>query len=258
MSWTSKVWNWVNQPIPSEQRAVTSFDVFGNSDQGVKTVSGARVSEDTAFKYSVAYSAMTLIADAVSSLPPQAQKKSEDETLEPTRLPDWIRKPHPEQSRFDVWNQIMLSVLAWGNGYARIIRRPSDGVIVALDPLDPDSVTVEWDPIRPLRRRYKIDHASEWLTSYEILHVQGPTLPGHAAGLSVIAQSREAIGLGLTLEEFGARYFGQGSQAKIVIEMPQKIDTADEAARIVKTFERFHKGRGNWHRPAIVSLPRLA
>lgn len=247
-------------PIPlwrkllfGEQRAVTNWDVWGQDGSGSRTNSGTYVNETNAFKFQVVYSAITLIADGVASLPPQAFVESEDGTMEPAGLPNWIRKPHPEMRRFDVWNQLLISVLAWGNGYAQFIRRPSDGVIVGLSVLDPVDVTVEWDPNRLGYRRYKIMNGP-WLTAQEVFHIQGPTLPGREKGMSVIAQAREAIGLGLTLEEFGARYFGQGSQAKIVIELPgSQVPDEGKAKAIVSTFERFHRGKGNWHRPALVT-----
>lgn len=244
-------WNRINPPVAPDQRAVVPFDVIGNSDYGLKTTSGRFVNEESAFKFGVAWASMTLIADGIASFEPQAFKvSSEDQSQELTETPQWIRKPHAELRRFDVMNQLLLSVLAWGNAYAFMIRRPSDLQIVGLDVLDPSKVHTEWDPDRPGYRRYKI--GAIWYTSFEIFHVQGPTLPGQPEGMSVIHQMREALGLGLTLEEFGARYFGQGSQQKIVIEMPQKVDT-EEAKRIVATYERFHKGKANWHRPAIMS-----
>lgn len=246
-------WNRINPPVTPEQRAVTTFDVIGDTDWGLKTSSGKAVSEVTAFKFGVAYAAMTLIADGISAMEPAAydQDKS-DGTLTRTDLPQWIRKPHPELRRFDVMNQLLLSVLAWGNAYAAIIRRQSDLQIIGLEVLDPGKVHCEWDPDRPGHKRYRMLHDPVWLTNFEIFHVQGATLPGWPTGMSVIAQMREAIGLGLTLEEFGSRYFGQGSLQKTVIEMPHSVDD-QEAKRIVATYERFHKGKNNWHRPAIMS-----
>jgi HK97 family phage portal protein len=252
LQWTKQLWDRINPPLSDEQRAVYAFDVYGESDIGTRTASGARVSEESGFKYSVAYAAMTLIADGIAGLKPEALRELEDGSEEKATVPNWIIRPHPELRRFDVWNQLLLSVLAWGNGYAMLIRRPTDGQIIGLEVIDPGVMTVEWDPAMPFKRRYKINNQGPWLSSMEIFHIQGPTLPGQAAGLSVIAQAREAIGLGLTLEEFGGRYFGQGSQAKVVLEVPQQMDTA-EAARMVKTYERFHKGKANWHRPAIMS-----
>jgi len=238
--------------MPQELRAVLPWNVYGNEDAGTKTNSGNYVNEESAFKMGVVFAAVTLIADGVASLPPKAFTMSDDGNRTEQQIPQWIRKPHPEIRRFDLFGQLMISMLTWGNGYAQFIRRPSDGVIIGLNVLDPANVTTEWDPDKPGYRRYKINGQGPWLTSYDIFHVQGPTLPGEPDGMSVIKYAREAIGLGMTLEEYGARYFGQGSQAKVVLELPNNIDEP-RAKDIVRTFERFHRGKSNWHRPAIVS-----
>jgi HK97 family phage portal protein len=238
--------------MPQELRAVLPWNVYGNEDEGSKTNSGVYVSEDSAFKMGVVFAAITLIADGIAALPPKAYSLGADGNRIEQDLPQWIRSPHPEIRRFDIFNQLLVSALSWGNGYAILRRRPSDGIIVGLDVLDPADVTVEWDPNKPGYRRYRLSGTGPWLTSYDIFHIQGPTLPGAASGMSVIHYAREAIGLGLTLEEYGARYFGQGSQAKIVLEMPNNVDEA-KAKDIVRTFERFHRGKNNWHRPAIAS-----
>lgn len=234
-----------------ESRAIYPWNVYGSEDGGVQTNSGQRVSEITAFKYSVAWAAMTLIADGVASLPPQAFRVDDKGNRQVTDLPQWIRSPHPDIRRFDVWNQLMLSVLAWGNAYALFMRRPSDGQIIGLNVLDPASVECEWDG-RGFRQ-YRISGNGAWLTGKDVFHIQGPTLPGDPKGMSVIAMNREAIGLGLTLEEFGSRYFRQGSQAKLILEIPQKVKDSQEAKKIIDVFEMFHKGKGQWHRPAIAS-----
>lgn len=257
----AKLWDRINPPRSPEQRAVMPWNVYGDTDTGVSTNSGTRVSERSAFTYGIVYSAIGLISETIAGLPPEARKKegdAEDVGAEvATELPQWIRKPHPDIVRFDFIQSLVTSLLAWGNAYCTIVRRPSDGVIVGLDLLDPDTVQVEWDPDKPGYRRYRVENKKTrqhgpWVGSYEVMHLQGPTLPGDPKGLSVIAQAREAIALGLTLQEFGSRYFGQGSMAKIVLEIPRQLEPAD-AARIVKTYERFHKGKMNWHRPAVAS-----
>jgi HK97 family phage portal protein len=238
--------------MPQELRALLPWNVYGADDPGRETTSGANVTEGNSFKMGVVFAAITLIADGVASLPPRAFTEAEDGSRTSQTVPQWIRKPHPEIRRFDVFNQLLVSALAWGDGFARFIRRPSDGVIIGLNVLKPENVHAEWDPEKPGYRRYRLNGSGPWLTSYDIFHIQGPTLPGEATGMSVIKYAREAIGLGLTLEEYGARYFGQGSQAKIVLEIPSNVDEP-KAKAIVRTFERFHRGKNNWHRPAIVS-----
>ena len=232
--------------------AITWNQVYGE-DNPVKSYSGKDVSEATALKYGVVWACVTLIADAISSLPPEAVIEPNDNgPIQSAPLPPWIKRPHPELRRNEVWNQLAISMLLWGNGYAQFVRRPSDGVIVRLMPLDPARVHCEWDPKRSGYRRYQID-GGPWLTSQDMFHVMGPSLPGEATGMSVIRHAREAIGLGLTLEEFGARYFAQGSMAKVVIKVPNKQLGTDQARDIVNMYERFHRGPGNWHRPAVLS-----
>ncbi len=234
----------------TEDRALTWIPWWDRGLDGppTTTFSGATVNKDTALTLSAVWAAATLIADAVASLP--AEALNGDEAVE---LPQWIRSPNRELRRFDFWNQMMLAVLLTGNAYAQFVTRPSDGVPVGLMILEPHRVHVEWNPNVPGERRYKVDNGT-WLSRREIFHIQGPTLPGHAKGMSVVTQARESIALGLTLEEFGARYFGQGSQAKVVIEMPNTVNVDfDKAKQIVKVFELFHKGRANWHRPAVMS-----
>lgn len=238
--------------LSPELRAVLPWNVYGSEDENTKTGSGASVTESNSFKSGVVFAAVTLIADNIAALPPKAYTFGPDGNRLEQDLPQWIRSPHPEIRRFDIFNQLLISMLTWGNGYAQFIRRPSDGVIVGLQVLDPDSVHTEWNPDKPGYRRYRVDNTGPWLSSVDIFHVQGPTIPGEPSGMSVIRYAREAIGLGLTLEEYGARYFGQGSQAKIVLEIPSNIDEP-KAKDIVRTFERFHRGKNNWHRPAVMS-----
>lgn len=238
------------------RRAVRWDQLADNGMLVPSTASGKSIDEKEALKYGVVWASATLIADAVSYLTPEAF------VIDPTTsqvskspLPRWIESPHPELRRGEVWNQLLLSALLWGNGYGLLIRRDSDGVIVGMLVLKPNDVTCEWDPNKKGYRRYKVAGSNKWLSSGDILHIMGPAMPGCATGMSVIAQAREAIGLGMTLEEFGARYFSQGSMAKVVIKVPGKQLTEQQARDLVQTYERFHRGRGNWHRPAVLSGP---
>jgi HK97 family phage portal protein len=230
-----------------------SWHSMYGEDHPHRTYAGKAVNERMALRYGVVWACVTLIADAISSLPPEAVIEPTDGgPIQMAPLPQWIRRPHPELRRNEVWNQLAISMLLWGNAYALIVRRPSDGVPIGLRPLDPNRVWCEWDVERPGFRRYAVD-GGPWLSSQDIFHVMGPAMPGWPVGMSVIRHAREAIGLGLTLEEFGARYFAQGSMAKVVIKVPNKQLSGEQARDIVNMYERFHRGPGNWHRPAVLS-----
>ncbi len=234
-------------------RAVTWNRVYGDGRSGWQTASGATVSETSALKFSVVWASVTLIADALSSLEPEAFRLDPNGVRVGIPVPRWVSKPSVTYRRNDITSQLMISALLWGNGYALLARRDSDGVIVGMVVLDPNDVECEWDPNRSGYRRYRINGTGPWLTEGDILHLQGATLPGKAKGMSVIAQARESIGLGITLQEFGARYFGQGSHQKVIIKVPNKVLPEHEARDLVRQYEQFAKGTGNWHRPSVLS-----
>jgi HK97 family phage portal protein len=76
----------------------------------------------------------------------------------------------------------------------------------------------------------------------DLFHVRGYPWPGQLEGLSPIAYAREAIGLGLGAEKFGARFFGDAGIPSGYLYSEQKI--GDEAAKHVKAvWEQAHKGR---------------
>lgn len=223
------------------------------ADAQYKTASGKVVQDEVALTYSVVWAATRLIVESISTLPPKAVSEEADGSLVPANLPAWVRSPHPDIRRSDILAQFLTSVILWGNGYARIVR-DGRGAITALVPVAPARINVQWvDPIVRDRRYYQID-GGQWLYDKDIMHVQGPTIPGQPFGLGVISQAREAIGLGLSLEEFGARYFGQGSLAKVVLKVPgAKPLGPGDAKELVAGYERFHRGANNWHRPAVAS-----
>jgi len=216
------------------------------------TNSGTRVDEESSLKQGVVYAAVTLISDGVASLKPRAYQEDSEGHHQYIPVPTWIQKPHPEIRRYEIFNQLLVSALLWGNGYALIIRRPSDDQIIGLRPLDPVRVRVEWNPDRPGYRRYQINGSDAWLTSHDIFHLQGPTLPERPGGMSVIQHARESIGLGLTLEEFGARFFGQGAQHRVVIESPNNLNY-EQARNLADNYMHAHSGPSNWHGVSVAS-----
>jgi HK97 family phage portal protein len=235
-------------------RAVTWNKFYGGDDTGRKTASGTFVSENSALKSSVVWASATLIADSLAGLTPEAYREDPSTGLRSAvPVPRWVMRPSQTFRRTDVIAQLLLSALLWGNGYALLARRDSDGQVVGMVIVDPKSVECEWDPERKGFRRYRINGKGQWLTEGDMMHIQGATLPGSAKGMSVIAQARESIGLGLTLEEFGARYFGQGSHQKVIIKVPNKILPENEARDLVRQYEQFTRGPGNWHRPSVIS-----
>jgi HK97 family phage portal protein len=78
-----------------------------------------------------------------------------------------------------------------------------------------------------------------------ILHFKDLSLDG-VVGKSRIIQAKEAIGLGLAAEKFGAEFFGNGSQARGVLEHPGMM--GDEA---YANFKKSWESRGHHSTPIL-------
>lgn len=227
------------------------WDVLGPLLSGTKTSSGKHVDEDTAFKYSTFYACVALISESIAMLNVSTYTEDEEgrQTTAPT--PNWLRDPMVDLGRFWVNQQLLMGMLMHGDGYAQILRRPSDGTITGYVPLHPLDVQCEWDPNRFGFRRYSVK-GGPWVDGTTVLHIPGLMKTGEPNGISVLGAAREAVGLGLTQEEFGAKFFARGSVMSGVIQVPGKLDT-DQAKIMIDSFARRHSGADNWHKPGLLS-----
>jgi HK97 family phage portal protein len=85
----------------------------------------------------------------------------------------------------------------------------------------------------------------------DVLHVTEMLLPGEKRGTSRIKQAKDSLGLGLALEEYAGRFFGNGAYAGVVLEVPNEL-TKEQAEEIQQAWEAKHRGLGRSHRPAVL------
>lgn len=195
--------------------------------RGWTTWAGVSVTERSALQLLTVYSCVSLISDTISTLPIGRFRKVEGA---PQRLPDapWMVKPHAEWE----WNEWlgagMYADLLLGNAYAEVIDRDTVGVPIQMQPLHPD----ECEPVRrdgQLKYRVARKGGRETLDPINILHVRGLRAPGvnSLKGLSPIEHARQAMGLGLAAQEFGARFFGDGANPSGVLSVPKDLKPED-------------------------------
>jgi hypothetical protein len=85
----------------------------------------------------------------------------------------------------------------------------------------------------------------------DMIHLSELRLPGDLRGRSRIELVKENLGLSKALEEFAARFFGQGSHTSGIIEFPGNL-TREQAKSLVDGFEEGHRGLRRSHRPGIL------
>ena len=163
-------------------------------------------------------------------------------------------EPNPEMTSFAFRETLMTHLLLWGNAFAQIIRN-GKGEVVALYPLMPNRMTVDRDTAGRIYYEYLCmkDEAPTMkgttvrLNPSDILHVPGLGFDG-ILGYSPIAMAKNAIGMAMACEDYGASFFANGATPSAVLEYP---GTLKDPAKIRESWELAHGGR-NSHRIGVL------
>ncbi len=222
---------------------------------GTPSASGKHVNETLALSYSAVYACVRVIAETIASLPWIVYRRLPDggkERAVSHRLYSILHDaPNPEMTRVEFVETIVGHLELWGNAYAEI-ESDGSGRVTALWPLRPDRMTV-LEPTSERGRMYVYalaDGSQTALTPGKILHFRGLGGDGRF-GYSPIRLAREAIGLGLAAEEFGARFFANDSRPGGVLQHPGRLSES-AAKRLKESWEDLHRSLTNKHRVAIL------
>lgn len=157
--------------------------------------SGVSVDEDTAMRLIVVRACVTLIADAVRSLPVDAFRKTANHRVPVARPPGWLAEPNLNQTWGQFIDYTMHSLLTNGNAFLVITGRDLLGFPSSLEVAHPDDVEVDRADGRK-RIRVSGEPLSEFTArnpNGEVLHILAHTSDG-LVGLSPIEDARQAIG----------------------------------------------------------------
>ena len=235
-----------------ESRAISFQSIWGAGDSlAWQSDSGANVTPDSSFSISAFYAAVNLISGSISTLPVDAYIKIDGQRKPYRPKPEWVTKPDVDLISGQAhWQQVLISLLVWGNSYTRIFR-DKNGNIVNLVALDPTLVDVQRNAIGRKIYRYsgELDKA---LTSDEVLHITDMLLPGAVKGKGRVEALKENLGLGIALQSFAARFFGGGSQVAGIIEFPGTL-AKEQAKALADGFDQRHSGYRKAHKTGVLS-----
>ncbi|MEV7589738.1 phage portal protein [Streptomyces sp. NPDC089922] len=225
------------------------------STGSLRTASGRRVSRRNSLQMVAVYACQSLIGDAVASLPVDHYTKvsGRKENFDPLRSPRWIRQPNPFQTSYEFWFRVIISLLTDGNAFIYTLRNDR-GEVMALYCMHPQYVSILDGPLGDNRYEVSDDNGAVRgvLDRSQLLHIPAFTVPGASRGLSPVDMAREAIGLGLVAEEFGSRFFEQGTTMAGVIEHPG-TPRPDEARLLRDMFRKTHAGVKNSHSVGVLT-----
>ena len=200
--------------------------------------SGKAVTERSAMQMTAVYACVRILSEAIAGLPLHLYKYTDDGGKEKAIDHPLYRilhdEPNPEMTSFIFRETLMTHLLLWGNAYAQIIRN-GKGEVIALYPLMPNRMRVDRDDKGQLYYTYnrvydealKTKTMTVTLRSYEVLHIPGLGFDG-LVGYSPIAMAKNAIGLAIATEEYGAKFFANGAAPSGVLEHPSTLKNPEK------------------------------
>ena len=239
----SKLWKQRAGPMNTSFGSNYSF-FFGS------TSSGKNVNERTAIQTTVVYACVRILAETLASLPLHTYKYTEsgkEKAIEHSIYHLLADEPNPEMTSFVFRETLMGHLLLWGNAYAQIIR-DGRGKIISLYPLMPDRMAVDRADNGEIYYIYSKEGQKYYLRNYEVLHIPGLGFDG-LIGYSPIAMAKNAIGMAIATEEYGASFFANGANPGGVLEHPGVVK---DPARVRESWNSVYQGTKNAHRVAVL------
>ena len=220
---------------------------------------GKNVNERSAMQMTAVYSCVRILAEAIAGLPLHLYRYKEDggkERAIDNNLYHLLHdEPNKEMSSFIFRETLMTHLLLWGNAYAQIIRN-GKGEVVALYPLMPNKMQVDRDENGELYYIYTrssdeaktMEGVTVYLTPRDVLHIPGLGFDG-LVGYSPIAMAKNAIGLAIATEEYGAKFFANGAAPSGVLEHP---GTIKDPSRLRENWNSTFGGSANSGKVAVL------
>ena len=216
------------------------------------TTSGKAVNERTAMQTSAVYACVRILAESVAGLPLHVYERTANGSKSTKPSHPLYRLLHDEPNRemtsFVFRETLMSHLLLWGNAYAQIIR-DGRGFPIALYPLLPDRMAVDRNESGELVYTYQSDKGQVKLRRENILHIPGLGFDG-LIGYSPIAMAKNAVGLALATEDYGAMFFANGANPGGVLEHPGVIKP-EQADRLRESWQS-QFGGANAHKVAVL------
>lgn len=226
---------------------------------GGPSTAGPAVDEHTALQTAAVYACVRVISEAIASLPLNIYRregKSTQIAAEHTLYSLLHYAPNGEMTSFSFREALMSHLLLYGNAYAQVMR-DGRGRVLALYPLLPDKMDVSRNSRGEIYYTYWQERdergrqAGEVVfRKHEILHVPGLSFNG-LVGYSPIAMAKNAIGMAMATESYGAHFFANSSNPSGILEHPGNL--GDENVTIVRdTWDMLYRGADKSGRLAVL------
>ena len=202
---------WISK-IKADSGDRSPYGEFWFEPVSIATLSGMRVSSDSAMRLSAVFRAVQLLSSHMAMFPVSFYEAGTRKRIARHPLLALLNKrPNRFQNAFE-WRQMLQGHLELrGNAYCEISAN-GRGQITELTPRHPDRVKVEMLPNGDYRyvvtdpdgTKRNVPRGSMW-------HLRGLSSNG-ITGISVIECARESFGAGLAAQQYGSRFFANDAK----------------------------------------------
>ncbi|OCJ05246.1 phage portal protein [Rhizobium sp. AC44/96] len=233
---------------PTELEAL----IFG----ALPSAAGIVVNPSNAIAVPAVAAGIKAIAEAVGGLPMHAYTRSEDGSRE--RDTEHVAftllngRANPWTMGGQLRELLTADAIAYGNGYAQIVRDGSDAPR-ELHRLFPANTAIEIDSTTG-EPSYRVRTGSQTrlLASKDVLHLRAPSPLSRdsVTGRSPLVEAKDAIGLLIILQRHANQLFANGGRPSGILSFPQKLG-AEVAKRIKASWQAATSG-GNAGSTAVL------
>ena len=205
---------------------------------------------------SATWACVQLIAGTIASLPLMVYRTGDDGIRR-------VAKDHPlyfvlhdspnfDQTAVDFWEVMAASIELYGNAYASMDRRSSDGVVTSLYPIRPDLVKV--------RRLDSGDLQYEWTDNgkrivkagTDVLHIRG-SFGDALGGASTLSMCRDVFADAMASESAAGSMFRNGVNPSGILSTPESVRlTPEQRADLEKNLVEKYQGSIRNGRPMVL------
>lgn len=214
---------------------------------------GVSVNWQTATQFVTALACARVIAEGIAQIPLKLHKDRPDggsDVMKGDPLYKLVNATPNEYSTSFEWRETMgLHLVFAGNSYSIIVR--VRGVPVELLPLNPrDVLPKEKDGVRFYE--VQVDGKQKiTVQAADMLHIRGISWDG-MVGLDGVKLARDAIGLGIALEEHGSQLFRNGAEPGGVLTTDANITDPEIRKALRASWNDGHQGVANAGKIALL------
>ena len=254
-----KIFDFFKGLFKSRDKPQNSYYYSGAPFLFGRSISGKTVNETTALQISAVFACCKILAESVACLPLHVyQQDGKGNKTLATKHPLYYLlhdSPNPEMTAYTFKENTMLHLLLNGNSYSQIVIR--DDRIIGLYPLISNRMTVKRDDSGEIVYTYRPSTGENThmkkpeevtLRRQDVLHIPALGFDG-VIGFSPIAMARNAIGVAIATEEFGAKFFENGARPSGVLEHPDTVKNFD---KLREEWQKVYGGSQNAGKVAIL------